>query len=269
MTLRLFLIFTCLLLASGVASAAISFNICGTGFSNTTCTTQANTTGTGADANFVLESAPTIADGCTGTCVAPPTTPDSAVPVTTSGQFPFSGVCSPTCWEADTTGTGNGFSEWISPQTNQDSGDSDPWSASVPYVYTETFTIPATINPSTVVITGEWTADNYGNILINGNAVTAGVSGAIPNDAGEFASFTSFTLDGSGTGTENASSLHVGSNTITFEVFNNANGAPDVTGLDVVISGASGQASAPEPATLGVVGLGLVALGLARRKWKL
>jgi hypothetical protein len=262
--LRIFLIFACLVVASGLASAANSFNLCGTGFSNNTCTAQANTTGTGVDANFVLESAPTIADGCSGTCATPPATPDSSVPVTTSGQFPFGA----SAWTADTTGTGNGFSEWISPHSNQNSGNSDPWSASVPYVYTETFIIPVTINPGTVVIIGEWTADNYGSILVNGNAVTTGVDGALANVSGNFMSFTAFTLDGSATGTHNASSLKVGSNTITFDVFNNANGTPDVSGVDVVISSATGQNASPEPATLGIVGLGLVALGLSRKKWK-
>lgn len=256
MTLRLFLIFACLVLASGVASAAISFNVCGTGFSDSTCTTQAATNGTGVDANWKLESTPPVGDCSNTPCATPPTTPTSA-PVTEAGDFPGT-------WVADSS-----TSDWVSPRTNE-TGDSDPDSATTPYVYTETFTIPATINPATVVITGLWWVDNYGSILVNGNAVTTGTDGAIGSGVtGAFGGAgTDFTLDGSGTGSENAPSLHVGSNTLTFDVFNNSSGQPDVTGLNVEITSATGQAATPEPATLGLIGVGLVALGFARKKWK-
>jgi len=166
--------------------------------------------------------------------------------VTDTGQFPFPN------WLADSSS-----SEWVSPNANEDTGNSDPDSLSVPYVYTETFTISATLNPFTTVILGEWSADNFGNIYVNGSEVTTGVAGMIPNQPGEFASFT-FTLNSSN------SSFHTGSNTLTFEVYNNANGTPDVTGLNVVISSATASPT-PEPASFGSIGLGLVALGLLRR----
>ncbi len=112
--------------------------------------------------------------------------------------------------------------------------------------------------------------DNYGSILVNGNAVTLGQSGALGSGTtGAFGTVTPFTLDGSAVGSENAPSLHTGTNTLTFDVFNNANGSPDVTGVNIEITSASGQASAPEPASIAIVGLGLVALGgLFRRQCK-
>lgn len=252
------LISACLLLSSGVASAAITFSVCGTGFTTSACTTQ--TTPGSADGNWKLMSDPTVNEadgGCTATCAGQDTTPTAAI-VTDTGVFPFTGVCNTDCWEPDTTS-----SEWVSPRAAEN-GDSDPWSPSVPYVYTETFTIPATVNVTTVIILGEWSADNYGNVFVNGTQITTGVDGAIPNQTLEFTQFTSFTLDGSAVGTENAS-FHTGSNTLTFEVFNNGSGQPDVTGLDVVITSASGQAS-PEPASLGFMGLGLAALGFVGRR---
>jgi hypothetical protein len=245
---RILLILACLVLASGFASASISFAVCGTGFTSATCTTEANTTGTGVDFNWKLESAPPVTDCSNTPCTAPPAGGSSA-PVSTVGDFPGA-------WVAD-----NSTSEWISPRTNE-TGNSDPDSAVTPYVYTETFIIPATINASTVVITGGWSVDNYGSILVNGNAVTLGQSGALGSGTtGAFGIVTPFTLDGSGTGSANAPSLHVGSNTLTFDVFNNANGTPDVTGVNIEITSALGQASAPEPASIAIMGLGLAALG--------
>jgi hypothetical protein len=249
-TLRLFLLLACLVLVSGMASASISFAVCGTGFTNATCTNQVTPGGT--DGNWTLVSAPPVTDCTNGPCTAPTT--GVLAPVTTTGDFP-------SAWIAD-----DSTSEWISPRNNE-TGDSDPDSAVTPYVYTETFVIPATVNPSTVIITGGWSVDNYGSILVNGNAVSTGVDGALGSGTtGAFGIVTSFVLDGSAVGSENAPSLHVGSNTLTFDVFNNANGSPDVTGLNVVIDSALGQASAPEPAAIAFTTLGLAALGLLGRR---
>ncbi len=250
---RILLLLACLVLVSSFASASISFAVCGTGFTNSTCATQVSPSLTnGIDGNWTLESAPPVGDCTAGhTCTAPPTTPTGAA-VTTTGDFPVQ-------WVAD-----DSTSEWISPRNNE-TGNSDPDSAVTPYVYTETFVIPATVLAGTVVITGDWSVDNYGSILVNGNAVTLGTSGALGSGTtGAFGILTPFELDGSAVGSENAPSLHVGSNTLTFDVFNNTSGTPDVTGLNVVITGASGNASAPEPAAIALMILGLTALGLFR-----
>ncbi len=243
---RMLLIGACLFLTSGLASAS-NLAVCGTGFTNSTCTTQVSSGS--ADGNWTLESDPTVADGCTTPC-AGQVSPGSPF-VTETGQFPFPN------WLADSS-----TSEWISPNANEDTGKSDPYSLTVPYVYTETFTIAGTLKPSSTIIIGEWAADNFGNIYVNGTEVTTGTDGAIPNQPGEFASFTAFTLNSSN------ASFHTGSNTLTFEVYNNANGTPDVTGLNVVISSATANPSVPEPASFGFMGLGLTVLGLLRRPAK-
>ena len=242
-----FLVIACLSLC-GALSAATSFTLFGTGFTSGGTLVAAG----GPDGNWTLVSDPTVANGCDAPCVAS-NVGANFTPLVTDGSdatFPFPN------WLLDSA-----TSEWISPRASETT-DSDPWSATVPYVYTETFIIPATLNASTAVIVGQWSADNYGNVFVNGNQVTAGASGAIPNNTGEFGTFTAFTLDGSSTGTENAPSLHTGSNTLTFEVFNSASGTPDVTGLNVQITSATASSAAPEPASFGFIGLGLAALGL-------
>jgi hypothetical protein len=245
-----FLVAVCLSLC-GALSAATSFTLYGTGFTSGGAQVAAGS----GDGNWILVSDPTVGDGCDTPCVAL-NVGNNFIPLVTDGSdtsFPFPN------WLSDSS-----TSEWISPRASETT-DSDPWSATVPYIYTETFTIPATLNASTAVIAGQWSADNYGNIFVNGNQVTAGVDGAIPNNTGEFATFTAFTLDGSATGTENAPSLHTGSNTLTFEVFNNNAGTPDVTGLNVQIISATANA-APEPASFGFLGFGLAVLGILGRR---
>lgn len=231
----------CLMVASGLASAG-AIALCGTGFVAGNCTTEVAAGGT--DGNYVLESGP-------GGSVPSPT-----APVVTDGSlgifstFPFSSGD----WTRDNS-EGFDTSEWISPDAHETS--SNPNSSSVPYVYSETFNLTNVVL-STVVIIGQWTADNYGDIYINGNEVTTGVDGALANVAGNFMSFTSFVLNNANIG----SFLNPTTNTISFEVFNNPNGSPDVTGLNVDII----SANTPEPATFGFVGLGLAAVGLVRRR---
>jgi hypothetical protein len=253
---RAILIGACFLFSAGLASASTTFALCGTGFTNDTCTTQVTTTnGTGVDGNWTLESAPTpTEDGCNGTCVASVPTGVLA-PVTETGQAPF-GTGG---WLGDTTS-----SEWISPFGNENSGDSDPNSCTsavpnctspVPYVYQDTFNLTG-YNLSTVTITGQWAADNFGFIVVNGVQVSVG---SIADADGQFESFTSFALNSSNT------TFVAGVNTIDFDVFNNINGGPDVTGLNVNIESDFASA-APEPSSLGMLGLGLAALGVGSKK---
>jgi hypothetical protein len=225
-------ILACLVLASGLASAA-TINIFGTGYT----AGGSKVLPLGTDGNWTLESGP-------GASV-----PSPFAPFVTYGsalsQFPFSSGA----WFKD--GSFGSTSEWISPLARETA--SNPNSPTVPYVYQETFSLIG-VDPSTAVIIGEWSADNYGYIVVNGTEVTTGANGIIPNAAGEFKSFTSFTLDSS-----NANFV-LGTNTIQFDVFNNANGSPDVTGINVDFLSAT--AENPEPATFGFIGFGLAALGL-------
>jgi hypothetical protein len=108
--------------------------------------------------------------------------------------------------------------------------------------------------PGSAVITGQWSADNYGYIEVNGVKVTAGTSGNIASADGQFASFTSFVLNSSN------ATFNSGTNTIEFVVFNNSNGGPDVTGVNVDIESDSAASAVPEPASIGLMGLGLAAL---------
>jgi hypothetical protein len=110
-----------------------------------------------------------------------------------------------------------------------------------------------------VVISGEWSADNYGDIVVNGTEVTTGVDGIIANGSGAYTSFTDFVLNSS-----NANFV-TGTNVIQFDVFNTPGGLFNVTGLNVDIQSAQVDPT-PEPATFGFMGLGLVAIEVLRRK---
>jgi len=63
---------------------------------------------------------------------------------------------------------------------------SNPNSATVPYVYQETFSLSG-LDTSTVVITGEWSGDNYGYIVVNGTKVSIDGTGRMEytNSPGE------------------------------------------------------------------------------------
>jgi hypothetical protein len=209
-----------LILAGGMASAA-TIDLYSTGY----------TAGGGSpvlplfqDGNWTLLSGPP--GGSYG--YAPYVTFGSAL-----SQFPFSSGA----WLKD--GSSGSTSEWVSPKAIEQSAD--PNSSTTPYVYQETFDLTG-LNWATVVITGEWSADNYGDIVVNGTEVTTGVDGSIPNAAGEFKSFTSFTLNSANAG------FLPGLNTIQFDVFNNSSGSPDVTGINVDILSATANPT-PEPAT--------------------
>lgn len=238
---------TCLLATSSLAFATETFTLYGTGFQSN----GSPVAGTGADGNWILESAPTPSDGCNSPCVA--SVPTGSAPlVTKTGQFPFTGV-SP-AWVADSAS-----SQWVSPFANQDSGDSDPYSTTVAYEYQTSFDLTG-LDPSTATITGQWTADNYGYIVVNGVQVTTGTDGNIADVGGQFANFFDFTLNSS-----NANFVN-GVNTLDFYVFNNSNGSPDVTGVNIDIESDFADPSTPEPASFALVGLGLVALRFVRRR---
>ena len=153
-------------------------------------------------------------------------------------------------WTPDTLG-----SQWISPQTSYNK-NADP---SGEYIYQDTFNLTG-FNDTLVNIIGKWSADNYGYIVVNNVEVTGGVSGQIANQTGQFEKFTSFNLNSLNT------DFISGINTIDFVVFNNTNGSPDVTGVNIDIQ--STTAYAPEPGSFALMGLGLSGLyfGVKRRK---
>jgi hypothetical protein len=130
-------------------------------------------------------------------------------------------------------------SAWIGPQTDEAFDD-------VPgnYTYETTFNIADGINPDSVFITGQWSADNQGlDILVNG--VSSGNSTPI-----DYANFDAFTL---------TNGFRTGSNVLDF-VINKVpdNFATKSTALRVEFSEAS--ASIPEPSSLAFLVAGLSVL---------
>jgi hypothetical protein len=135
------------------------------------------------------------------------------------------------------------FSAWIGPATDAALDD-----ATGNYDYRLTFSLSGFI-PSSASISGLWAQDNTGvDILING--VSTGQT------AGGFSAFTPFAI---------SSGFVAGTNTIDF-IINNGGGP---TGLRVEMTGtatAVTSGGAPEPASLVLIGAGLAAFALYRRR---
>lgn len=145
-------------------------------------------------------------------------------------------------WQANT-----GNSQWIAPQADQTVG-SPPGT----YTYRAVFDLSG-IDPDSVVISGQWAADNGAAILLNGQPTNATI------DDSSF-TFTPFTID---------SGYVPGLNAFTF-VVNNVTDVTSPTGLQVQLSGTGtpslGPAPIPEPTSLALLGLGIAGLGLLRHR---
>jgi hypothetical protein len=168
-------------------------------------------------------------------------------------NFPLNGT-----WASTAGGVSLGPNGWISPFTSDT--NSSPI-AGYSYSYTETFDLTA-FTLGSVVLSGNWAADNCANIVLNGTQLTANDC-TLPANGGMYNPKTAYVItNASGTG------FVQGINTITWVVKNYASaGPPDPTGLLVEVTSATGNLSgAPEPATLFGVGLGLGVVGLAYRR---
>ena len=128
-------------------------------------------------------------------------------------------------------------SAWIS-------GDPGANASAATYTYTIAFNLIG-FDSSTAVITGQWSADDEGEMFLNGNPVSA---------SGGSGLFTPFSIN---------DGFAPGANLLTFEVPN----ADNNNGLHVqIISSDVQQASAaPEPASIILFGVGVL-LGMTRRR---
>ncbi|MFH2066756.1 MAG: VPLPA-CTERM sorting domain-containing protein [Pseudomonadota bacterium] len=132
-----------------------------------------------------------------------------------------------------------GDAEWIGP---------DGGGAEGSFLYTLTFDLSG-LDPSTAIITGNWSIDNTGEIYLNG--VWTGVE---LTSATSFSTLHSFTIN---------SGFVEGLNTLIFDVTNAGSGSP--TGL--IVSGMSGTADpVPIPAAMWLFGSGLIGLISIRRR---
>lgn len=135
----------------------------------------------------------------------------------------------------------NAGSRWIGPDSDADANGPAGF-----YTYRTSFTLPGNVDLGSVTISGVWGSDDLGpDILINGFAT------GNPTTS-QFFSPTGFSI---------ASNFVVGANTLDFLIQNG--GGPtgvrvdQIMGMYDVIS---------EPGTLALLGLGLIGLGVARRR---
>jgi hypothetical protein len=151
---------------------------------------------------------------------------------TSAGGFPINGP-----WLGD-----DSLSAWIRP--NNPGPPNDPVGV---YDFRTTFDLTG-LNPATAVVIGQWATDNEGlNILINGTPTGFTAAG--------FSSWSSFTL---------SSGFIAGANTLDFIVNNFSGDTGNPTGLRVEMSGTANEI--PEPVSFVLLGAGLGALGLLRRR---
>jgi hypothetical protein len=122
--------------------------------------------------------------------------------------------------------------------------------------YVTTFSLP--FDATLATITGQWAADNAGQIYLNGHLI--GGSSSIPASAGynAFNQWTQFSI---------ASDFLRGTNTLTFQVYNVPQNYGNPEGVRVEMSGtyfASGgpsvNVSVPEPSSFALLGLGGIGL---------
>lgn len=136
-------------------------------------------------------------------------------------------------------------SQWITPGaiagTSYDSGSDGT------YTWSLTFDLTG-YDAASASFDGRWATDNGGAVTLNGVALS--------NASTSFSQWSTFSDFGG--------SFNAGINTLVFAVTNSAQHSGNPTGLRVEFLNTN--VSVPEPATLSLFGLGLAALGFARKK---
>jgi hypothetical protein len=152
----------------------------------------------------------------------------------------------------------NTTSAWIAPIANVASITS---TTDVQYDYTTTFDLTG-YDLSTVLISGGLAADNYVSVHLNSASSFFSLPTVVTATA--FNAWHAFSIDG------NTAGLVAGLNTLSFHVTNAGTTGSNPTGLRVEFNpqfqGSLAAGDAPEPATVTLLGAGLLALGLFRRR---
>jgi hypothetical protein len=161
-----------------------------------------------------------------------------------------------------TTGTS---SYWIAPTATSFTGAGMVGPGDVNYTYWTTFDLTG-YDLSTVTITGQWAVDDFGAIHMNGSPTyIAGTLIAYSAGGSQYNSWHTFTINSSSAG-----GLLQGVNTLAVGVNNKGSLTEpfNPTGVRVEFTGFEGTllSGIPEPGTLVLLGGGLLALGLFRRR---
>lgn len=251
MTLRLMVV--ALLVVGSGSVFADEFTIANTGF--LADGTTLGTPGVSTDGNWSFISCP-AGSVCAGASVGTPVAPY----VTNDGGYPFTGGTY--VWMAN-----DATSQWISPRvTYRDYLAGDPGSPGGAYTYRVSFDLTGLL-PGTAYLSFRVAADNaLLDVLINGSSVNTSFDTPVSFD---------FWKNGEVTG-----GFIAGINTLDFVVDNwdawydhdQDSSTPDIrvytpSGLRVEFL-ESTASEIPEPATMGLMGFGLLALGVAFRRRK-
>lgn len=181
------------------------------------------------------------------------TTPTTTAPSSPCATTPVSATVvnqQPGVWAT------NAASQWIGPKANESTGAGGTDPAGY-YIYQTTFDLTGLI-PGTAQLSGSFAVDNCVTaVFVNGTNVGIANPSASSNCgiSTNLTSFLNFSI-GPGSGFIN------GINTLTFVMQNGAGASGNPSGLNVLVSGtAEPSLSVPEPAPLGLFGLGLLGLG--------
>lgn len=165
------------------------------------------------------------------------------------GPFGYEGLPNGSGWPTNSPWiANNATSQWLTPGQNA-ATSYDPTTAGT-YIWSLTFDLTG-FNASTASFDGRWATDNGGTLALNGYALN--------NPSTSFTQWSSFSSFGA--------AFNSGVNVLEFTVTNFAQNGGNPTGLRVEFLNSDVTAVA-EPATLSLLGLGLLALGYSRRKAK-